>query len=406
MTDQTDVREFLHRMASEAGFAPVEPHPVVRKALRRLARTVGGTLLTAGALVAGALVAANGLMDAARTQMPQPAGQPTPTTTENGQAVGQPSPPFTERFDSPLHGLSIGYPSGWRTRAATEPWGQGEVAFGAPDVDVIFDPTLRDDLYFALVSEPLDGQAGRNWRRVHLAQTEKTLGCKYGVGYAGRDGYLDDAYGDFIRCGTPFGKDSVAIVATATHGYIIYLHVADDRLLQATYDAEWFEAALETVDLASSSTTTFVSPRNGFSFKYFDRGEGTLTPAKDLWDPGLSCEGSADKGCDGLDIVETGIGAVFMGASTEIPDGVSIDEWVDDNVSPPGGCSPRRPQAEITIDGQSGRIWECPGEIVATVVADGRLYLFTLLHTRSDARAFFDAFAATIELTPKTAAVS
>lgn len=90
MTDQTDVREFLHRMANEAGFAPVEPGPVVRKARRRLARTVGGTLLMAGALVAGALVAANGLMNAARTQMPQPAGQPTPTTTENGQAVGQP----------------------------------------------------------------------------------------------------------------------------------------------------------------------------------------------------------------------------------------------------------------------------------------------------------------------------
>lgn len=87
MTDQTDVREFLHRMAEEAGFAPVEPGPVVRKARRRLARTVGGTLFMAGALVAGALVAANGLMNAARTQMPQPAGQPTPGTTENGQAV-------------------------------------------------------------------------------------------------------------------------------------------------------------------------------------------------------------------------------------------------------------------------------------------------------------------------------
>jgi hypothetical protein len=90
MTDQTDVREFLHRMANEAGFAPVKPGPVVRKARRRMARTVGGTLLMAGALVAGALVAANGLMNAARTQMPQPGGQPTPTTTENGQAVSEP----------------------------------------------------------------------------------------------------------------------------------------------------------------------------------------------------------------------------------------------------------------------------------------------------------------------------
>ena len=41
--------------------------------------------------------------------------------------------------------------------------------------------------------------------------------------------------------------------------------------------------------------------------------------------------------------------------------------------------------------------------VVATVVVDGRLYLFTLLHDRRDARAVFDAFAATIELTPENA---
>ncbi len=64
---------------------------------------------------------------------------------------------------------------------------------------------------------------------------------------------------------------------------------------------------------------------------------------------------------------------------------------------------PRSQQAEITIDGQSGRIAECPNEIEATVVVGGRLYLFTLSHDRSDARAVFDAFAATIDLTPETA---
>ena len=60
---------------------------------------------------------------------------------------------------------------------------------------------------------------------------------------------------------------------------------------------------------------------------------------------------------------------------------------------------------EITIDGRSGRIFECPvDQIVATVVAGGRLYFFSLSHERSDARAFFDAWVATIELTPETAA--
>jgi hypothetical protein len=257
MTDQTDVREFLHRMANEAGFAPVEPGPVVRKARRRLARTVGGTLLMAGALVAGTLVAANGLMNAARTQMPQPGGQPTPTTTENGEALGE----FTERFDSPLHGLSIGYPSGWRTRAATEPWGHGEVAFDAPDVDVIFDPTLRDDLYFAVVSEPLVAHlSGTDWVEAHWPRLESVGICK-GPGSGGGNDTFHGHYAWFLGCDEPHGAvASVLIVGTATRGYIIYLHVADDPLLQATYDGEWFEAALETVDLRPEDALDALNP--------------------------------------------------------------------------------------------------------------------------------------------------
>lgn len=60
------------------------------------------------------------------------------------------------------------------------------------------------------------------------------------------------------------------------------------------------------------------------------------------------------------------------------------------------GCYvPRSQQAPIAIDGQSGRISEdCPQKVVATVVVDARLNLFMLSHSRSDARAFFDAFVA------------
>jgi hypothetical protein len=43
------------------------------------------------------------------------------------------------------------------------PWGHGELAFDAPDVDLIFDPTLKDDLYLALVSEPLGGMSAKGW---------------------------------------------------------------------------------------------------------------------------------------------------------------------------------------------------------------------------------------------------
>jgi hypothetical protein len=163
-------------------------------------------------------------------------------------------------------------------------------------------------------------------------------------------------------------------------------------------------------------TTTFVSPTYGYSFKYHDRGG--LAPATELWDPvnqppTKRSPRRAAQYLAGFDGVETGLGAYFNAASIQIPNGVSIDEWVDEYVLPGGsldpemvGCGvPRSQEAEISIDGQPGRIAECPNHIEATVVAGGRLYLFTLEHTRDDARAFFDAWVDTIDLTPETAAV-
>ena len=178
-----------------------------------------------------------------------PATSPSPTASPS--PVTPPSTPFTERFDSPLHGLSIGYPSGWRTRAATEPWSHGEVAFGAPDVDVIFDPTLREDLYFAMVSEPLGDTSGSEWGHDLWMNLGSVGICTRAFGSGSGSG--DTFHGNNAwwneHCGTPAGIDDVMIVATATRGYIIYLHVADERRLRATYDWHWFEAALKTVDL-------------------------------------------------------------------------------------------------------------------------------------------------------------
>jgi len=150
-------------------------------------------------------------------------------------------------------------------------------------------------------------------------------------------------------------------------------------------------------------SSMFVSPTNGFTFGYIDRGG--LKTAKELWDPVTQPRpdntGAHD---EPFDVVETGYSAVFKGASTVIPDGVSIDAWVDEYLWPRACGIPRSEQADITIDGHSGKIVECANHIEGTVVAGGRLYLFQLLHRRSDARAFFDAFVATIKLTPEDAA--
>ena len=98
----------------------------------------------------------------------------------------------------------------------------------------------------------------------------------------------------------------------------------------------------------------------------------------------------------------------FRGVSTEAPDGVAIDDWIDRYRVrfEIGGCGVRRSeQPEITIDGQPGRIWEgCPNEIEATVVFGQRMYLFTLFGDAGVSRAVFDAYASTIDLRPEEAA--
>jgi hypothetical protein len=60
-------------------------------------------------------------------------------------------------------------------------------------------------------------------------------------------------------------------VATAARGYIIYLHVGEERaaeaaarrigrLVPARYEGDWFEAALETVDLRPEDALDPLNP--------------------------------------------------------------------------------------------------------------------------------------------------
>ena len=53
-------------------------------------------------------------------------------------------------------------------------------------------------------------------------------------------------------------------------------------------------------------------------------GEGSVTPAKELWDPvntpPIDEDGNSEAHNRPFDLVETGLGAFFKGASTEIPE--------------------------------------------------------------------------------------
>ena len=160
-----------------------------------------------------------------------------------------------------MNGISIDFPSGWKTRAATEPWG-GRIAFDAPDVDVIFDPTFRDDLYLAVVSEPLGNKAPRDWVRDHTGSP------RLGICYSGGSGGIYPGFQGnpawFQKCHEPTGRGGdIVIFATPTRGYVIYLHVADEPSLQAIYDEQWFSeegGVLETVELRPEDALDTVNP--------------------------------------------------------------------------------------------------------------------------------------------------
>ena len=150
------------------------------------------------------------------------------------------------RFSSTIHGISIDYPSGWHVRPATESWNHEAFTFDAPGVDVIFDPTLQEDLYFSLASEPLGGQSAEDWWGSALAWAADEV-CETGGTY----GALSwDGWRGATR-GCDRGADQVIAVATATHGYLIYLHVGDDPIRRARYDWNNFFGPLtvDTVEL-------------------------------------------------------------------------------------------------------------------------------------------------------------
>ena len=235
-----DLKRRLHdEVEAELGFRPPQNLPEVlnrgrskRLALRvmtTMSIVVVGTALVAGGLAIGRSVSSDGAV-------------PVPPA-KNDQGI-QPLP--GARFNSTIHGISIDRPSGWQTRPATKPWTGGRLTFGAPDVDVIFDPALEDDLYFALVSEPLNGRA---WDQ-GFAWLEKTGICSDATGGNGGAYKLDGASGWIQSCSTDVEGDHSVAVATATRGYIMQLHVGSNRLLE-TYDGDWFEEALDTVDLGS-----------------------------------------------------------------------------------------------------------------------------------------------------------
>jgi hypothetical protein len=298
-------------------------------------------------------------------------------------------------FVSPRNGFSVPAPAGATVTPATQLWGFG------PDTDIV------------------DTGEGTVF-------TGASMGMDQGDG---SDEWIDTAIGDASVCRVPRAQQEAVTIdgqpgritacadrveATVVTGGRLYLFTLSPGGpgARATFDAlaASIDLTPETAITYPSLTSTFVSPINGFSFGYLDRGG--LNPATERWDPateppvepGGVFSGAHDRGFDG---VETGLGAYFKAASTDIPAGVAVDDWIDATLASRGSTPtcmlPRSQQEEILIDGLPARISEgCAHQFLATVVDDGRLDVFIMLYgdDRGDGRAYFDSWLATIDLHP------
>jgi hypothetical protein len=160
-----------------------------------------------------------------------PSATPSPSPTPRFTAA-----PLNATFTSAAHGLSISYPASWTTRPATDPESTAEPMFLTPAGDFLFDPGLRDHLFIALASAPLEGQEGEAWARAELeADDDCSTVTPETITVDGAPGLLCGAF---------------ALSWAGDRGYSIRLHTSgDEAWLDDTYDRAWFDDLLATVRL-------------------------------------------------------------------------------------------------------------------------------------------------------------
>lgn len=391
-------RRLREEVDAELGTRPPRnlPDALTRGRRKRLAlrlvttmsMVIVGTVLVAGGLSIGRALSSD---------------EALPPANPDSDATVVDFPALTNTFVSPTNGFSIKHPDGATLTPATTDWGGGNESpnEGFDVVETGLAAIFRGSSTQILSEVPTD-----EWVE------ELSEGWPGGCGEPRsqqEEITIDGQSGRISEC--PNRVEATVVVDGRLYLFTLTHERDDARAVFDTFVAT-IDLTPETAVFLPAMPSTFVSPTYGYSFKYLDRGG--LAPATKRWDPiNQPLDKNINDQDDRFDAVETGLGAYFEGASTPIADGVSIDEWVDEHVTPlaADGCGvPRSQQEKITIDGQSGKVADCPSQIEATVVLDGRLYLFRMSHSgpileeASDSRTWFDAWIATIDLTPETAA--
>lgn len=193
--------------------------------------------IAAAVIVLAAIVGIN-FLSGPNTGGP-PEATPSPSATGRPTPSPAPAPPLTQSFTSTLHGISLSYPEGWTAQAATEPWTDSSfpLNFPVPQVDWLYDPILKADLFLAIASQPIGDSTPEEWVTEQMASQE---GCT-----ATEPIKVDGASG-------VIGAEQcdVAVVTNAGRGYWIELYTSgDDPPAVAAYDRAWFEEVLATVAL-------------------------------------------------------------------------------------------------------------------------------------------------------------
>jgi hypothetical protein len=161
---------------------------------------------------------------------------PSPSVASPSPSASRTAPPLTESFTSTLHGISMSYPEGWTTQAATEPWTGDGYVFGQPPADFLYDPTLTDHLFLTVASQPIGDSTPDEW----VAEKRTVMECA-----ATEPVVVDGASGQI-------GTDECNVVAVTIdgRGYFIALYTSgDEPWISPTYDRAWFEGVLATVQL-------------------------------------------------------------------------------------------------------------------------------------------------------------
>ncbi len=151
----------------------------------------------------------------------------------------------------------------------------------------------------------------------------------------------------------------------------------------------------------------YVSVLHGYTISY--PADWSSTAATQLFSPPAWKVASSP--LEPFDVIAQGDKPPFLrAASAAIPAGLpNTNDWIDEFLthSTIAACAPPRERWEpIRIDGAPGRLLDSCGQVEATVVLDGRVYMFTLFlgdDQFTNGRELFVAFAATIDLRPEDA---